>query len=655
MALVQRDIAEWPRRRPALRIRPSALVGTAAAAAIAMACAPRAPEAPPEPPSPERGALPPIPAREGPLALDLVYPPEDGAVAVSDSTFVFGSVGTGQARLSINGFPVQVEPNGAFLAFLPVPGDGTYRLEAESGGQTATLERTVSVPTGPEPPPERPRIMVETLHPTGPLVLGHGEPLTVSFRGVPGGRARLILPDGTVIPMVEAATAGEVSTGFMEEGRPAVRRTEYRATFPVRVPFRSADTAVAGPTLVDLPIEAGEAVVELVVGWDSVRAPLPATVGLLDPGAARVGEVGVEGLSGGLPGMAAAPPGTPYHWFFPTGTRLRLSGERPGVYRVQLTDDLYVWVPGGDVRLLEPERRDVRGSVGDVRVSSEPGYQEVRIATSDRFPFHVSAEEGALEVSIFGAESRTNWMYLPTDGSLIAAMDWEQPSSREYRLRVELAGPVWGWDTRWAPDGALLLRVRRPPAVDPAAPLRGVRVAVDAGHPPGGAIGPTRLTEAEANVDIARRLADALERAGASVVRISHDTVALGLYERVVAAAEADADLFVSVHNNAFPDGVNPYERAGTSVLYNRLHSLPLARHFQRELLAELGLRDIGIIYADRAVIRNNTWMPSALTESTFLMVPRQEAALRDPAVQERIARAHLRAIEAFLRESVGR
>jgi N-acetylmuramoyl-L-alanine amidase len=31
-------------------------------------------------------------------------------------------------------------------------------------------------------------------------------------------------------------------------------------------------------------------------------------------------------------------------------------------------------------------------------------------------------------------------------------------------------------------------------------------------------------------------------------------------------------------------------------------------------------------------------------------MVPRQEAALRDPAVHERIARAHFRAIEGFLR-----
>ncbi|HET7320950.1 MAG TPA: N-acetylmuramoyl-L-alanine amidase, partial [Longimicrobiaceae bacterium] len=69
---------------------------------------------------------------------------------------------------------------------------------------------------------------------------------------------------------------------------------------------------------------------------------------------------------------------------------------------------------------------------------------------------------------------------------------------------------------------------------------------------------------------------------------------------------------------------------------------------------AELGLRDLGIGRADLALVRP-TWFPSALTETMFLMVPQQEAALRNPDVQERIARAHLRAIEAFVRERARR
>jgi N-acetylmuramoyl-L-alanine amidase len=41
--------------------------------------------------------------------------------------------------------------------------------------------------------------------------------------------------------------------------------------------------------------------------------------------------------------------------------------------------------------------------------------------------------------------------------------------------------------------------------------------------------------------------------------------------------------------------------------------------------------------------------MPAVLTETMYMLVPQQEAALRDPAVLDRIARAHRRGIEEFL------
>jgi N-acetylmuramoyl-L-alanine amidase len=185
--------------------------------------------------------------------------------------------------------------------------------------------------------------------------------------------------------------------------------------------------------------------------------------------------------------------------------------------------------------------------------------------------------------------------------------------------------------------------------IDPAHPLRGLLIGVDAGHPPGGAIGPTRLTEAEANLAISKHLIPLLEQAGARVVELRPDTAAVALGARPLRATEAGVQLLVSVHNNAFPDGVNPFENNGTSVFYNQPQSLDLARFLQHELVREFGLRDLGIARADLALVRP-TWMPSALTETMFLMLPEQEAALRDPAVQARIARAHLRGIEAFVK-----
>jgi N-acetylmuramoyl-L-alanine amidase len=62
------------------------------------------------------------------------------------------------------------------------------------------------------------------------------------------------------------------------------------------------------------------------------------------------------------------------------------------------------------------------------------------------------------------------------------------------------------------------VRVRRPPAIDPQQPLRGIRIVIDPGHPPAGAIGPTGLTEAEANLAISLPLAAQLRARGAEVL-----------------------------------------------------------------------------------------------------------------------------------------
>ncbi|HUF36408.1 MAG TPA: hypothetical protein VMN37_10690, partial [Gemmatimonadales bacterium] len=64
----------------------------------------------------------------GRLVVRVVYPPANGLVAAGDSSFLFGSTGTGEARLAINGQPVPVWPNGAWLAWLPLPRDSAMRF-----------------------------------------------------------------------------------------------------------------------------------------------------------------------------------------------------------------------------------------------------------------------------------------------------------------------------------------------------------------------------------------------------------------------------------------------------------------------------------------------------------------------------------------------
>jgi N-acetylmuramoyl-L-alanine amidase len=157
------------------------------------------------------------------------------------------------------------------------------------------------------------------------------------------------------------------------------------------------------------------------------------------------------------------------------------------------------------------------------------------------------------------------------------------------------------------------------------------------------------LWEPVATLAVALKAKQLLERAGANVLLTRSDTAPVDLNARTQFAEQHDADVLVSVHANALPDGVNPFTNSGTSVYYFHPRSVLLARELDRALVAEFGVRNLGIGRGDYALVRP-TWMPAALTEGLFMMLPEQEEMLAGEEGQWRYARGVARGIEAFLR-----
>jgi N-acetylmuramoyl-L-alanine amidase len=273
----------------------------------------------------------------------------------------------------------------------------------------------------------------------------------------------------------------------------------------------------------------------------------------------------------------------------------------------------------------------------------------VRVPVSHRVPFKVTESDRAVTLRLYGAVGDVNWIqYGPVD-TLVRRTAWAQDNRDEVTLTVELARSLWGYQARWD-RGDLILDLRRPPPLDRGSPLKGLLVAIDPGHPPGGATGPTGLREAEANLAIALEVRRLLEQEGARVFMTRSGDVPLELWPRVNLAERAGAEILVSIHNNALPDGVNPFTNSGASVYYNQPRSVPLARAIQSALVGRLGVRDLGIGRGDLAMVRT-TWMPSVLTEGLYVIVPEQEAALRSPRGQRLYAEAVVDGIRRFLRE----
>jgi N-acetylmuramoyl-L-alanine amidase len=606
----------------------------------------------------DRGTLPAIPPVDGAVRIRVMYPDSNAALAARDSNFIFGSVGSGRAALTINGAPVNVAPNGAFLAYLPIPQDGMYRLQATKDGQSDQMTRPVRTSGGGAATVSRTRII--SISPSGALAVPRGGAIAAALRGTAGGRASFVTASGVRYPLVENRDySDDTAPGADFQTRPAAttapRTTAtYNGVVPVTASWTTSDTSVARAALQSraLPGDTarGNAYFELIVGGDTVRAPARLNVAAIPADYPIVGVVQAPAGSGPQwRTRGRVDTSGPYHYFWPSGTRFQILGERDGFYQVRLANNKSAYIPAREMRVLPSGTPIPGGAVASVRFAAQRDYIDLRIPLPEMLPFQVNETERSLSIDVFGAVSRVNYFQYGTLDPLIERAEWSEPTDSVYRVTVNLSRFVWGYDTFY--DGStLILRIRRPPVIDVQNPLRGLLIAVDAGHPPGGAIGPTGLTEAQANLALAMKLRDLLTAAGARVLMTRTDSSAVPLDDRPQMATDSNAHVLISIHNNAFPDGVNPFANNGTSVYYYHPQSAQLARLMQGELLNALGLRDIGIGRADLSLVRA-TWMPAVLTESSFLMIPEQEAAMRNPDVQERDARAHLRALEAFLRE----
>ncbi len=475
-------------------------------------------------------ALPAVPGQTGPPDIELAYPRPGAAKPDADSTFLFGTVGTGTARLVINDIRVPVASNGAFLAYLPVPSDGQYRLVATTPEQTDRLT----------------------------FVYG------------------------------QAVTADDVQP----------------------LPRTRIGTVISGRDTLD-------AASQIVAGRD-------------------------------------APDGN-RRWFFPRGARLPVTGALPNHYRVQLTPFDVAWVHKNTTQLGPPLGAVVQRA-GAVRVQPTHDWVDVRIPVNHA-PFDIQPEADQVGVTIYGRRVPNTAPTL-SPNPMVDGAGWRTAEGESARLVLDLAQPLWGFKAFYDSTGALVVRLRRPPQLDPADPLRGLRVLVDPGHPPAGTRGPTGLLEPEANLAIALQVREQLQARGADVV-MTRTTAAPpenatwppdDLWARADMAIRENVDVLISIHNNAFGDGTNPFENVGSEVYYFHPFARSLAQSLVDEIAGVTGLPNLGAKQRSLALVRP-TWMPAVLTESLFMMFPQQEAALRNPAYVDRLAAAHVRGLEAFVRE----
>jgi N-acetylmuramoyl-L-alanine amidase len=561
--------------------------------------------------------LPPVPLEEGALAPRVQYPPADHQLHVRDSTFIFGEVGHGGASLTVNGVAVPVLPNGAWIAYLPVPpaAEPRYDIVAVLGADTARLAHPVRVPPPVPDVTDATALVVDSASvlPTHGLALPDGERVEVAVRAPFGASVARETSSGDTVALVREAS--ERGGARWSRGMPAAA---LRAGGMLAI-TRDADT---------------------------VRVPVPPVAAVADRWVelgADVAESDSDRVIVGRP----IPAGT-YKWFLLPGTRAHLTGRSGDFFRIALDDQLAVWTAANDATLLPDGTPPPRRVARNARVAAADEWVDVVIPVGEKPPYLVEQLPRALQLTLYGTRATTDIIRYPSTDTLVRLVRWEPVAADRVVFTVELSRAPYGFLVLWR-DGALVLRVRRPPPVDRGRPLRGLTIAVDAGHPPAGSTGPTGLYEAVPALAISRELERILTARGATVLmtRTSDAPVALG--ERPVMARRANAHALVSIHLNALPDGVNPFLAHGTGTYFFHPQAEPLARAVQAGMVRRMGLRDLGIFYDNLALARP-TWMPAVLCEGAFIMMPEQEAALRTPEFQRRYALGVADGLERYFR-----
>jgi N-acetylmuramoyl-L-alanine amidase len=344
-------------------------------------------------------------------------------------------------------------------------------------------------------------------------------------------------------------------------------------------------------------------------------------------------------------------PGGTYKWFLLPGTMLELTGKMAGFTRVRLDSGLEIWLADSDVVPVPAGTPAPQRITLNARVRSAPEWVDIVIPIQggERPAYFVDEDARSLSLTLYGTRANTDIINYAENDTLLHTVEWRQALDDRAVLDISLRQPLYGYLVMWD-SGSFVLRVRRRPTVDRGSPLRGLTIAVDPGHPPIGATGPTGLYEANAVLPIGEKVRDLLRQRGARVVmtRTTNDPVELGL--RPIIARRENANAFVSIHLNAYGDGVNPLAaRNGSGTYFFHRLSEPLARPVERGLVRHMGLPNLGVYYDNLAVVRPS-WMPMVLCEGAFVIMPDQEAALRTPEFQDRYAQGIVDGLEEYFR-----
>jgi N-acetylmuramoyl-L-alanine amidase len=351
---------------------------------------------------------------------------------------------------------------------------------------------------------------------------------------------------------------------------------------------------------------------------DLVNATLPEG---REPGVREIAQGGVQSVRwGGPDGQTAT-----------VRVVLDLAGD--ATHRVQQLDGRRALVTVGSPPANAAIVARFRPQVLAVETQQHDGLVDVVVLLTDPTPTAQDVLRGPLRVVVDLPEAAldTRQTQAAGDGQLIRGIRLGQLSA-DGAVRIVLdMNALMAFSIVEAQDPPRFAIRFRPE------PLASKRIVVDpghGGHDPG-AHGRT-LREKDLNLDLALRLRRIMQDYGVQPILTRSDDTFVDLYGRPQMANQLQADIFLSIHHNAW---ARPNGASGTETYYWRSKDKCLATVMHEHLLTATGRKDNGVRRGNYAVLRESR-MPAALVEVAYINYDEEERLLAKEDYRQHVAQS---------------
>ena len=305
-------------------------------------------------------------------------------------------------------------------------------------------------------------------------------------------------------------------------------------------------------------------------------------------------------------------------------------GEQSGFYRIVLGKNNFGWISKSNVKAFD-----------NFFVTPAELFGYEYIDSKDFYTF------------IFHLDKKVPFEMVEGENFLMKFYNVKNQPDETYVMKVPvndvLSGrKLLGYSGEYQ-NNDFILKIRKPIITHSWRPLHNIRIAIDAGHGgyENGATGCLGDKEKDINLSIAKYLEAELKKRGAKVIMTRNTDNYVGLKDRVEIANYGNAVVFISIHGNALPDGLDPNKNRGTSIYYYYNQAKPLADLIMDTVVSEIGVPNDKVRQGSLAVVRNTNAL-SLLIEVSYLINPEDNANLINPDFQKQYAKAIADSLEKY-------